>query len=84
MHGAVGQGVLGILDQRAPLVAADAAREDVRVVGGMGHHDEHLAVPRIERDDRPVGRTEGVLGRLLEVAVEREGERVPGHVGDLL
>ena len=69
-------GCFGSCISAAPLVAPDAAREDVRVERGLRHHHEDLAVARVERDDRAVGLAERALGDVLQVAVERQRERV--------
>jgi len=84
LHGAVVQGPLAVLDERSPLVGPDAAREDVRVEGRVGEHDEDLAVARVEGDDRARRVAEGPLGHLLQVAVERERQGAARYVGDLL
>ena len=84
LHGAVVEGVLLVLDQRAPLRAPDAAREHVGVVGGVRDHREHLAAAWVERDDRTVGLAEGAVGGFLEVTVEGERERPAGAVRLLL
>ena len=69
---------MGRLEDRAPLLRRDAAGELVRVVRRRGVERADLAGPRIERHHRADLPLEQPLGLLLEVEVERQGERPAG------
>ena len=81
LHGAVGERLRGSCIRRAPLRALDAAREDVRVVGRVRRPSR---APRRcagrARRSAPSASAERVLGRLLQIAIDGEHERVARYV----
>ena len=78
---AVVERVIGVLDDAFPFRAADALREEVRVVRGGGEEREDLAGLRVESHRRADLVREVVLGDLLERKVDREAQRVAGQRG---
>ena len=78
LHGAGVERMARMLGQLAPALRLDAAGELVGIEGGTADHGQHVAVARIERDDRAGFVAERRLGRLLQVEVDAQHQRVAG------
>ena len=78
LDGAVEQRVLGILDHPQPGVAVDGAREAIDLEGRRGHHRQDVAVAGIHHDHGAGVALHGLLGGLLDPAVDRGDDLGPG------
>ncbi len=73
----VQEGMGRILDDGQPCRAIDGAREAVDVEGRRGDHGQHVAVARIQDHHGPRVSGHGLLGRLLDAAVDGGDDLCP-------
>ena len=82
---AVDQRLVGRIVELVPVLRVDAVDEQVRVEAGLGDEREHVAVARLDRDQRAAPVAERGLGDLLQLEVERQRRgccRTPAAVRD--
>ena len=70
----VQQRLVGRIVERVPARRIDPLDEKIRVEPGLGYEGQHLAVGRIDRDERAAAIAERGFDRLLQLDVERKPE----------
>ena len=70
----VQQRYVGGIVERVPARGIDALDEQIRIEPGLGYEGQHLAVGRVDRDERAAPIAERGFDRLLQLDVERKPE----------
>src|SRR5438270_2615354 len=79
LDGTIEQRLLPVLVETLPIVCRDTHGEIIWVQGRMAHHRQDFAGARVQRDGGSRARSQGLLGNLLQIVIDRQQNLLSGN-----